>query len=85
MLRHDHSWVCLAIIDTPLPVTWVSPTGFDFFSCHVRSRLTTRRPRRASDVNRECGTETSNRRWLQRIWPDSVDWMGSSRSARDRL
>src|ERR1019366_1395808 len=38
-LRHDHSWICLAIIeDPPLPITWVFPTSFDFFSCHISSR-----------------------------------------------
>ena len=31
-------------------------------------RLTTQaEPRRTSDVNRESGTESANRRWLQRI------------------
>src|SRR5258708_20446768 len=40
----------------------------DIVSPYARSRLTTQaEPRRAEDVNRESGTESANRRWLQRM------------------
>src|SRR4051794_40041232 len=41
--------------------------AFDF-TRDSQSRLTTQaQPRRTSDVGRECGTASANRRWLQRM------------------